>query len=546
VIIPNEIMQGSEEFKRVFLKAFWDDEGAAMCDDYYDRKGYEHYSKKLEAYCENEEFLKQLLQLHLDLGVPARISRKRICISNREGLTKFRENIDFSEYVIVNSKRSIWYKVPKHVILDYMLCTYIKRPRVFIKSYGCSSNKADTEKLLWYLKKMGARIVNEEESDIVILNSCGVKQPTEDKILRSARDLSGNKKVIMGGCLPKMIDNIAIRVPGIAILDNTSLPSIVSRILKCFLVEYAESPIILNDESGSRVSQVTTNKFIAVTPLSSGCLGNCSYCSTKLARGKLVSYPPEDILKEIEESVKNGAKEVWLTSQDNGCYGFDIGTNLAELLKQVVKVPGDFRVRVGMMNPGYLNKFLDELIKVYQNEKIFKFAHIPVQSGSDKVLKEMRRGYTTKEYGELVKRFRDAMDITISTDIIVGFPTESEEDFKETVKLLKETRPDFLNLSKYWPRKKTEAGEMKQLPRDTVAARSKEVAELFSKILQEKNKSWLGRKCDVTFTEEKKGFSVGRNSLYRPVLVNGENLLGKTCSVKITDTKKSELIGELI
>lgn len=542
VKVPKEIMEGNINAKRIFLRAFWDDEGAAMCGVHCDQKGYNHYSRKLEAYCQNENLLKQLLELHQDVGVPARISRKRICLSNKEGLEKFKEHIGFSEYVIVNAKRSIWYNIPKKVLLDYMLYTYVNKPKVSIRTYGCSSNKADTEKLLGYLSKMGANVVDEEESDMVVLNSCGVKQPTEDKILRRAKDLSKEKYVIMGGCLPKMID-IMDRVPDISgVFDNTSLPSIVSKVLECSLEEYNESQIILNDESNADVSQIRTHKLIAPIQLSSGCLGNCSYCSTRLARGELKSYKPESIVKEIKESVNNGAKEVWLTSQDNGCYGFDIGTNLPTLLRAVVEIPGDFKVRVGMMNPSHMRVFIDDLVDVFKDEKIFKFAHIPVQSGSNKVLKDMKRGYTTQDFESIVSKFRE-MDITISTDIIVGFPTETDREFKETIDLLKRTKPEFLNLSKYWPRKKTSAGEMKQLSREVVAARSKEVAELFSNILRLKNRGWLNKECSVTFTEEKNGFSVGRNSLYRPVLVKGTGLVGKTLSVKIKDSKKSELIG---
>jgi len=545
--IPIEIMKGPTEFKQVFLRAFWDDEGAAIHSVISDKRGNTHASRQLEAYCENGNILKQLLQIHEDLGVPAMISRKRIIISRRDGLENFQEKIGFSDYVVVNAKRSIWYKIQKKVLVEYMLKTYDIKPVVFVKTYGCSSNLADTERILWFIKKMGANIApDEEDAEIVILNSCGVKQPTEDKIIRHSKDLSEKKKVIMAGCLPKMIDGLKMKASASGLFDNTSIPSVVGVIMQCFLSEYDNAPIVSNSESLRKASHIYANKLIAPIQISTGCLNNCYYCSVKLARGELKSYAPEDLLDEIRESVKNGAKEVWLTSQDNGCYGFDIGTNLAELLRAIVEIPGEFHVRVGMMNPSHMRRFLDDLIDVYQNDKIYKFLHIPVQSGSDKVLKEMNRGYTTKDFESIVSKFRDNMDITISTDIIAGFPTETGGDFQETIELLKRAQPDFLNLSKYWPRKKTVAGEMKQLPREIVAARSKEAADLFTKLLKEKNKSWIGKECSVTFTEEKGDYFVGRNSLYRPVLVTGTDLVGKTCSVTITDSKKSELIGKIL
>jgi len=292
--------------------------------------------------------------------------------------------------------------------------------------------------------------------------------------------------------------------------------------------------------------KIKYNKYVDIVPISEGCMGQCTYCATWLARGKLRSYEPARLLAEIADSVSSGAKEIWLTSQDNGCYGFDRGTNLVELLEEVVKIPGDFKIRVGMMNPSYVKMFLDELIEVYKSPKIFKFAHIPVQSGSDKVLKDMGRAYTAKDFEETVAAFRNAMGITISTDIIVGFPTEMKKDFEETVELLKRVKPDFLNLSKYWPRKGTRANDMKQLSRDIIAARSKKVAELYSKMLKEKNKKLVGQTCNVIFTEERNDFSIGRNERYQPVLVKGGGLLGKTRSVKISASRKSELVGELV
>jgi threonylcarbamoyladenosine tRNA methylthiotransferase CDKAL1 len=417
-----------------------------------------------------------------------------------------------------------------------------ERMKIGVVTYGCAVNKADSELMATLLKDEGFELVLEsEKADIILVNTCIVKGPTEDKILRKLKDLQkAGKKVIIAGCMSKAYPKITDKFPGFAVIGTNSMD--ITEVVRNYLIEGKSKEV---REAGEKVlpKKVRYNEYIDIVQISEGCLGFCSFCSTKLARGKLISYSPDAIVKEIEQSVKNGAKEIWLTSQDNGCYGFDIGTNLTELLKRIVQIPGDFKVRNGMMNPGYLNKFLDDLVEVYKDEKVFKFAHIPVQSGSDKVLKEMKRGYTTKDFEGIVSKFRKAMDLTISTDIIVGFPTETEEDFQETMDFLKRIEVDFLNLSKYWPRKKTEAGEMKQLPRDVVAARSRKAGELSTKIIKTHNKDWIGKKCSVTFTEKKSENSVGRNSLYRPVLVKG-NLIGKTCSVTITDTKKSELIGK--
>lgn len=410
-----------------------------------------------------------------------------------------------------------------------------------ILTYGCSVNKSDSELMATLLADADFEVVLESEKpEIILVNTCIVKGPTESRILRKLQDLQKDgKRVIVAGCMPAAYPKLAARFKGFAVMGTNGLD--VVEIVRNYL-ESGHATGLRKSKEKVLLKKVRYNRYIDIVPISEGCLGACAFCATKFARGNLVSYKPEAILAEIRESVKNGSKEIWLTSQDNGCYGFDIGMNLAELLRLVVKVPGDFRVRVGMMNPQHVLRFLDELIEVYKSEKIFKFAHIPAQSGSDKVLKEMRRGYTTKEFEKIVSKFRKAMDVTISTDLIVGFPTETEGDFKETVELLRRVKPDFLNLSKYWPRKGTPAGGMKQLSRDVVAARSRKVAELYSKAVREKNKKLIGQVCSVTFTERKGPYSVGRNGLYRPVLVKG-NLVGKTCNVKITETRKSELIG---
>lgn len=413
--------------------------------------------------------------------------------------------------------------------------------KIGVLTYGCAVNKADSELMATLLREEGFELVLEsEEPEIILVNTCIVKGPTENKILRKLQDLQkAKKKVIIAGCMSKAYPKLTEKFPGFAVIGTNAMD--IAEVVRNYLAEGESKEV---REAGEKVvpKKVKFNDYVDIVPISEGCLGACTYCATRFARGKLVSYSPDAIIKEIEDSVKKGAKEIWLTSQDNGCYGFDIGTNLAELLKRIVRIPGNFKVRNGMMNPGYLNKFLDELIEVYKDEKIFKFAHIPVQSGSDKVLKEMKRGYTTGDFEDIVSKFR-TMDITISTDIIVGFPTETEQGFMETIDLLKRAQPDFLNLSKYWPRKKTEAGGMKQLPRDVVAARSKKAADLSSKMIKSHNKEWLGKTFGVTFTEKKGVYSVGRNSLYRPVLVKGD-LVGKTCNVTITETKKSELIGK--
>ena len=217
--------------------------------------------------------------------------------------------------------------------------------------------------------------------------------------------------------------------------------------------------------------------------VSRGCLGACTYCATKNARGNLHSYTIKNVVERVKDAVKKGAKKILLTSEDMGCYGKDIGVNLADLLKEIVKIPGDFEVRVGMMNPTFALEFLDDLVKVFKNEKIIKFLHIPVQSGNDVVLKRMNRAYAVEDFEKIVDYFRNEIpEIIISTDIICGFPGETELQFEDSLNLIKKVEPEVLNISKFYPRPGTPAKNMKQLSTRTIKERSIRMSKLFKEL----------------------------------------------------------------
>lgn len=419
--------------------------------------------------------------------------------------------------------------------------------KIGILSYGCSVNKSDSEAIATLLSDAGYAVVLEsEEPDIIIVNSCIVKGPTENKILRKLEDLKAvGKKVIIAGCMAPAYPHILKRFPNFSAIGVNSIDIVET------VDEYLQSRLpkvnLSKPDEKIMFKKIRYNPLIDIVPISSGCLGACSYCATRLARGDLRSYRKEKILSEIERSVDSGVKEVWLTSQDNGCYGFDIGTNLATLLDDIVKIPGDFRVRVGMMNPTHVRYFIRELVEAYQNEKIFDFIHLPIQSGSDEVLADMKRGYCVQDFKDLVKRFRDTLpDISLSTDVIVGYPTETDKQFQETYDLIEKLNPDFLNLSKYWPRKKTPAAEYKQLPRELVSERSAKIARLFSKMQGEKVNGYVGSVASVLLTEKRGHRFFGRTNNYRGVLVESDvELRGQRRDVVITKTHGGELISEV-
>ena len=280
--------------------------------------------------------------------------------------------------------------------------------------------------------------------------------------------------------------------------------------------------------------------------IASGCMSECTFCQTKLSKGDLSSYRLGDIVRQVQTEIKEGCKEVWLTSTDNGCYGLDIGTDLPSLVNAVSEIPENFMIRVGMMNPMYMPRIKEKLIESYDNKKVFKFLHIPVQSGSDKVLNDMKRGHTSQTFREIVKKTKEKFDnFTISTDIIVGFPSETEEDFQKTIQLLDETKPDVVNLSKYSARPGTDAAELEQIDAAEVKRRSKVIFDQINNISLESNKKWIGWKGKVLFDENTEEGIKGRNYAYKPIAVDEEVEIGDSYIVEITNATRKRLIGKI-
>jgi threonylcarbamoyladenosine tRNA methylthiotransferase CDKAL1 len=295
--------------------------------------------------------------------------------------------------------------------------------------------------------------------------------------------------------------------------------------------------------------RIPMNPVVSIVPINYGCLGNCSYCCVHFARGWLRSYSIDEVVERVEQDLDSGAKEVWLTSQDTACYGKDLGVSLADLLSRVCRIEGEFFVRVGMMNPNNVLGALDELVGAYKCDKVFKFLHLPVQSGDDRVLELMNRRYIIEEFRKVVEAFRKEIPrLTLSTDVICGFPGESRKAFRETKKLIAEVQPDIVNVSKFFPRPRTQAEKMVALSPREVKKRSKEVTELSSKISFEKNRAWMSWEGTVLFDERGKGEScMGRNFAYKPIVVkDGEFLLGKFVQVRIVNAFCTYLEAEVL
>jgi MiaB/RimO family radical SAM methylthiotransferase len=261
-----------------------------------------------------------------------------------------------------------------------------------------------------------------------------------------------------------------------------------------------------------------------------------------------------DIMRQIQSDVvKGGCREVWLTSTDNGCYGRDTGSDLVELLKACCSIEGNFKIRLGMMNPMYLPEMLNRLVEVFhENDKLFKFLHIPVESGSNRVLRKMKRGHTARTFLDAVQFFRKKIPkMTISTDVIVGFPTETEGDFQATLDLIEKAEPDIVNSSRYGARPGTESAKWKgeRVSSQVAKERSGRLHMLARKIAKKRNSLWQDWHGEIIVDEIICKVTQGRNYAYKPVVVTGSPTqfsLGDQKRVQVYDFSNFSLKGRII
>jgi threonylcarbamoyladenosine tRNA methylthiotransferase CDKAL1 len=422
--------------------------------------------------------------------------------------------------------------------------------RVCVKSFGCPTNIADGEVIAGCLSRAGFVVVREpHDADILLYNTCAVKGPTENRMMHLLGKIPRDKRLIVSGCLPLInlarlkaevnFDGVVGPAPGASIVE------VVRR------VDHGERVFALARKSNPSLClpKVATNSVVGIIPINYGCLGTCSYCCVLFARGRLRSHTIKRIVERAEYDLASGAKEIWLTSQDTACYGKDITTNLPDLMKQICEIEEEFFVRVGMMTPNQALEILEDLIEAFKDEKIFKFLHLPVQSGDEKILKRMNRSYTAADFKRIIHAFRKEIpEITIATDVICGFPGERREAFERTMNLIKDIKPDVINISKFFPRPQTPARKMKLLPPQEVKERSRKMAELSRAISLEKNWVWRDWEGTVLFDEKGKGTSwIGRNFAYKPMVTKAdEPLLGKFVKVRVVKVFPTYLEAEVV
>ncbi|MGM0397683.1 MAG: tRNA (N(6)-L-threonylcarbamoyladenosine(37)-C(2))-methylthiotransferase [Halobacteriota archaeon] len=341
--------------------------------------------------------------------------------------------------------------------------------RYTIETYGCTSNRGESRAIERRLRDAGHHPVPDAESaDVAILNTCTVVEKTERNMLRRAEELEAETAdLIVTGCMALAQETEFEKADVDAqILHWDEVPEAVTN---------GECPTTTPD------TEPVIDGVVGILPIARGCMSDCSYCITKFATGRIDSPSVEENVERARALVDAGAREIRITGQDTGVYGMDQGERwLPELLRGICAIEGDFRVRLGMANPWGVHAVREELAEVYADcEKLYNFLHIPVQSGADTVLEAMRRQHSVEEFREVVATFEAALeDWTLSTDFIVGFPTETDDDFQASMDLLRAVEPEKINVTRFSKRPGTDAAGMKGLGGTLKKERSSAMTDL--------------------------------------------------------------------
>lgn len=428
------------------------------------------------------------------------------------------------------------------------------KQRIFVKTYGCAHNSSDSEFMMGLLRDYGYTFAEDLDSaDACLINSCTVKNPSQDSatnLVKRAKE--ADKPVVLAGCVPSADNALCESLEGVSMLSIAQLDRVVE------VVEEASKGNVVRLLGKTRplpsleLPKVRRNNLIEIIPLSSGCLGNCSYCKTKHARGKLLSYKEDEIIARALQAAAEGVSEVWLASEDTGAYGIDLGTSIASLLRRLADAlaeshPG-VMLKLGMTNPPYMLAHIDAVAEVLQRPNVFEFLHVPVQSGSDNVLRAMVREYTAADFRRLVDGLKAKVpNLLVATDLICGFPAEANEDHAASMDLVKDYKFTTLNISQFYARPGTPAAKLRKVSSDVVKRRSSEMTKLFESYTTFDH--YVGKEERVWFSEtnDKYKQTIGHTKGYAKVVVHQQDaLLGSSAVVHISRATKWHLEGEVL
>lgn len=423
--------------------------------------------------------------------------------------------------------------------------------RVAILSEGCTANFGDGERIGEKFVQKGFQVSFEfpsETPEAIVLNVCTVKGISGAvKLAKRIRSTFAGTPVWVTGCATEDLK----RELGSLFPDFVLGPKDAHRNDEAFqnFVNKLNFTEFVPDASASE--NPICHLGIGLVNIEEGCLDSCHYCSTHLVKGILKSASPESILRRVREKVERGCREIFLTGQDTSCYGFDIHTNLAELLQRIVsKIPGKYKIRVGMGNPRHVLRYLEALVETFTDEHLFKFIHIPVQSGSDAVLKAMNRKHTSADFFKIAETFtRHFPELNLGTDIIVAYPGETREDFSASLDLVRKVRPSICNITRFVPREGTPAAKLpRTISKMERFERSAELSRVFQEIALANNEKFIGARENVVVEKKgsREGTTIARDDFYRPVAIPGEFSPGTELCVQIKSAETFALIGEIV
>ncbi|KAL6885879.1 hypothetical protein ACP4OV_010140 [Aristida adscensionis] len=422
---------------------------------------------------------------------------------------------------------------------------------IYVKTFGCSHNQSDSEYMSGQLSAFGYAITEEPEgADLWLINTCTVKNPSQSAMTTLiSKGKTANKPLVVAGCVPQGSQGLkeleGISIIGVQQIDR--VVEVVEETLKGHEVRLLSRKTLPSLD----LPKVRKNRFIEILPINVGCLGACTYCKTKHARGHLGSYTIDSLVGRVKTVVSEGVREIWLSSEDTGAYGRDIGTNLPNLLNAIVaELPADrsTMLRIGMTNPPFILEHLKEIAAVLRHPCVYCFLHVPVQSGSDAVLTAMNREYTVSEFRKVVDTLCELVPgMQIATDIICGFPGETDEDFAQTVDLVKEYIFPQVHISQFYPRPGTPAARMKKVPSNEVKKRSRELTSVFESFSPYKGMAGKIERIWITEIATDGVHLVGHTKGYIQVLVIApDSMLGTSANVKITSVGRWSVFGEVI
>lgn len=439
-----------------------------------------------------------------------------------------------------------------------------KRRLGLIANYGCQMNEHDSEKIAWVLETIGYEKTEDmEDADFIIFNTCAVRETSETRVLGKIGETKRHKRlrpdmiIAVAGCMSQrqeMVDLLVGTYNQVDIILGTNniekLPQLINRHKKT-----GEVVVDILEEHREVDENVEANRlydFKAFVNIIYGCNNFCSYCIVPYTRGREISREPENIIQEIKDLAANGLKEVTLLGQNVNSYGKTLDRNygFTDLLEEINDIDGLEIIRFMTSHPKDIS---DELIEAYGRlDKLSNHLHLPVQSGSNRLLKLMNRGYTREDYMEKIKRVREINpDIAISTDIIVGYPGETEEDFQETLDLVREVEYDSAFTFLYSKREGTPAAKIKeQVDEKTKHERFQKLIESINPIALEKNQKYLGEEVQVLVdgvSKNDESVLTGRTRDSKIVnLKADQSHIGKIVDVKIKKVKTFTLDGDIL